>query len=733
MVILAITIGLFSQVAVAPASGDGTSGNPYQIANWQNLYWISQSSARWNMHYIQTADIDLDLAVPAINTWDSNKGFLPIGTSANRFTGSYNGNGHKISGLYINRPTIDYSGLFGYTTATIQKLGIENAVVSGYNSTGALVGFLASGGSVTYCYAKNAIVTGTQDCAGVLIGNLQFCSVSNCYAIGSVSSYFISGGVIGWAGTGSNTFTGLYSVAVPATAQYKGSLIGWTNIRISDSRWDSSVYATGLGGSTATLTNVSGLTTAQMKSQANYPASWDFTNVWAIDPGVNDGYPYLRIFSVQAPLAATSPSPANLATGVPVTSGLSWSQGGGGAPSGYKLHFGTNTPPSNLVDGTDIGANPSYTPPAQLLYGTAYNWQVVPTNTAGDASECPTWSFTTADYYEEPLDPVIPPVGDPVNPVVTFPGLNGSFTPPDITATWAPVGAPPNSGLGVILGFGNIPYGRRIEINPDLGFVPEQLAWRIVPGSWSFVPRVLDGVDAWTTGLAWFNLPESKADDDIEIVFPQEEGQTLPVTLSSFTAVFSADLYVTLQWVTESETEHAGYNVLRNEVNSLAGAYKVNQTIINAGTANGTQVSYIFNDLDVYVATTYYYWLESVSIQGLTEYYGPISVNTTGNPEQPVPPALMNQTVLHPAYPNPFNPSVFIPYSVKDSAPVMISVYNSRGQIVRTHHAHHPKAGTYNFLWDGKNDNGSELGSGTYIIKMQCGTYSGTIKAVLLK
>jgi len=98
--------GLLAQAAVAPAAGDGTSGNPYQIATWQNLYWISLNSSSWDKYFEQTADIDLSAASPAISTWDSNQGWTPIGNSTTKFTGNYDGDNQTISGLYINRSEI---------------------------------------------------------------------------------------------------------------------------------------------------------------------------------------------------------------------------------------------------------------------------------------------------------------------------------------------------------------------------------------------------------------------------------------------------------------------------------------------------------------------------------------------------------------------------------------------------------------------------------------------------
>jgi len=106
MLVLLMSSMVMGQTPVAPAAGDGSVGNPYQIATWQNLYWISLNSSSWDKYFEQTADIDLSAASPAISTWDSNQGWTPIGNSTTKFTGNYDGDNQTISGLYINRSEI---------------------------------------------------------------------------------------------------------------------------------------------------------------------------------------------------------------------------------------------------------------------------------------------------------------------------------------------------------------------------------------------------------------------------------------------------------------------------------------------------------------------------------------------------------------------------------------------------------------------------------------------------
>jgi len=97
---------------------------------------------------------------------------------------------------------------------------------------------------------------------------------------------------------------------------------------------------------------------------------------------------------VDVPNCAAPVSPADGASGVPVVAGLNWADGGG-IPAGYKISFGTDNPPTNIADSTDLGRVTTYAPSALLAGNTPHYWQIVPYNSFGDAEACPVWSFTT--------------------------------------------------------------------------------------------------------------------------------------------------------------------------------------------------------------------------------------------------------------------------------------------------------------------------------------------------
>ncbi len=102
------------------------------------------------------------------------------------------------------------------------------------------------------------------------------------------------------------------------------------------------------------------------------------------------------VITQEAPVAATIGVPANSATGISPTSSLTWSANpAGGIPTGYKIYLGTDNPPTNIVNGTDLGLVTTYDPNPDMSYSTTYYWQIVPYNTIGNASSCPVWSFST--------------------------------------------------------------------------------------------------------------------------------------------------------------------------------------------------------------------------------------------------------------------------------------------------------------------------------------------------
>jgi len=208
----------------------------------------------------------------------------------------------------------------------------------------------------------------------------------------------------------------------------------------------------------------------------------------------------------------------------------------------------------------------------------------------------------------------------------------------------------------------------------------------------------------------------------------------LPVELSSFTAVSAtAQLMVTLNWTTESESNNLGFYVLRSEDSNISNAVNMNANIIN-GTNSSTHHSYSFQDQTVEAPQTYYYWLENVDYSGISRYTGPVMVNVLEQGDPNTPPVTPGQvTKLFSAYPNPFNPQTMISFELKTESDVSVQIFNVHGQLIKTLVNGHFTSGHYQRTWLGTDESGRNVGSGIYFYRMVAGKYISTQKVVLMK
>ncbi len=259
-----LSILLYSACSFAVRGGANTKVSPLGpliITSYAQLKDIKNSL---NEHYRLGGDIDAsaswnenDTSATCVAYDGSNgetancRGFSPVGTyvrnNANvAFTGSFDGAGYKITSLYIKRPSADFVGLFGSIAShtEIKDLGVTDAYIVGKDGVGGLIG--RSDGSVSNSYAMGT-VTGRNSVGG-LIGS-SGSSVSNSYATGAVTGTFGTGGLIGWAFSGS--VSNSYATGnVTGKANSVGGLIGSSGSFVSNS------YAT--GAVTGTGNNVGG-------------------------------------------------------------------------------------------------------------------------------------------------------------------------------------------------------------------------------------------------------------------------------------------------------------------------------------------------------------------------------------------------------------------------------------------------------------------------------------------
>lgn len=325
--------------------GTGTEADPYRISRLGHLVWMGENvESSSGKYYTLTANIDAS----ATATWndpgtgtDVLEGFKPIGDwvlwAGTPFEGFFEGNGHIITGLTINRPGSASVGFLGSFAAPgrVWNLGIVDGTMAGDTEVGGLAG-VALGGTISHCYAIGS-VEGTGDRVGGLIG-YGGGLISNCFAHGAVAGNYHVGGLIGHnAGTVLSCYA---ACTVTGAGRNTGGLIGFNHQTLRNCYASGEVKGEDSAGGLVGLTyygevancyaackvsgagtEVGGLigesmfgeilssywdldisgqpisdggrgkTTAQMQQQATF-VTWDFGTTWAIHENVT--YPYLR-------------------------------------------------------------------------------------------------------------------------------------------------------------------------------------------------------------------------------------------------------------------------------------------------------------------------------------------------------------------------------------------------------------------------------------------------------
>ncbi len=181
--------------------------------------------------------VDIDASATA--SWNGGLGFSPLG-----YSGNFDGLGHTIRNLAINRPFFDNVGLFGqFSGGEIRNIGLAGGTITGRNYVGGLVGYNAGGSFISNSYSEAAISGGSL---GMYVGGLVGWSqsgrpIDNCYATGQVSGLLNVGGLVGANLSGQIQFShATGAVTGVSGGQSIGGFIGYNTGLIQSS------YATGL-------------------------------------------------------------------------------------------------------------------------------------------------------------------------------------------------------------------------------------------------------------------------------------------------------------------------------------------------------------------------------------------------------------------------------------------------------------------------------------------------------
>jgi hypothetical protein len=159
---------------------------------------------------------------------DSGEGWLPIGSLSSAFSGLFNGNRHKITDFWIDKPSNDYIGFFGViSNAQIRNLGVitKNKEIRGREYVGSIAGY-ATYSNITNSYSIGNSIMGDGNIGGI-VGNIEYGNIINSYSDRNIvyGEYSYIGGI---AGVASNVnITNSYSIGNVNGNNYVGGIVGY--------------------------------------------------------------------------------------------------------------------------------------------------------------------------------------------------------------------------------------------------------------------------------------------------------------------------------------------------------------------------------------------------------------------------------------------------------------------------------------------------------------------------
>ena len=234
---------LAKSIPLAIPEGKGTVDEPYQISNRAELYWFAglvngtlvDVEKNASAYAILTTDITVNKGVLDANKNLVSKSDLtewePIGTRWSPYTGTFDGQGYTISGLYFNNPHSSYVGLFGCIGANgkISNVGVLDSYfqfsalgggvcgvnygtvrdckntgsVRGFSTIGGVCGLNEKGGIIENSFNEGT-VSGTGDNAQQVggVSGYNNGTIKSCYNTASVSGQESVGGVCGFNSVG---------------------------------------------------------------------------------------------------------------------------------------------------------------------------------------------------------------------------------------------------------------------------------------------------------------------------------------------------------------------------------------------------------------------------------------------------------------------------------------------------------------------------------------------------
>ena len=257
---------MLAEESITPTQpkGKGTAEKPYQIGTAAELYWFAglvngtlvgvEKDASANAKLMNNITVN-EGVLDANKDLVSGKDFIPwtpIGTSDDdAYTGTFDGKGYTISGLYFNNPTSYYVGLFGCIGANgkISNVGVLDSYFQFCARGGGVCG-KNNNGELQNCSNSSTVICNMQDGTGGVCGFNSKGTVRDCINTGSVRGKATLGGVCGVNSYG--TITNCFNegtVSVTVTSFNVGGVCGSNNSgTITNCYYLSNTATHGIGG-----------------------------------------------------------------------------------------------------------------------------------------------------------------------------------------------------------------------------------------------------------------------------------------------------------------------------------------------------------------------------------------------------------------------------------------------------------------------------------------------------
>ena len=206
--------------------GYSYDNNTYTVYTADGLKaWAEAAQSNLSLNCILAADITLPTVAEGENNW------TPIGTNgySKRYTGTFDGGGHTITGLTINQSGTDHVGLFGCIggRGTVKNLTLENVNITGHDNVGGVVGSTDDYLNIVTGCTVSGTVSGNSNVGGVVGYNNS--SVSGCTASGDVTG--MGNNVGGVVGCNNSSVTACYHASGSVSgANFVGGLVGYTDL-----------------------------------------------------------------------------------------------------------------------------------------------------------------------------------------------------------------------------------------------------------------------------------------------------------------------------------------------------------------------------------------------------------------------------------------------------------------------------------------------------------------------